>query len=712
MATGDTESKGGVPVSQEAVDPLLSRRFRLQLAGALALAVVSHLFGRFGVRQGWYPFYVSDGFTLFSIFLIYGSAVLAMHRVYGVSLIFYTSLVAVLLIGAAQMVNIVDGLALLSYTAQQGTVHMHPLVTLLKEAAFVLGLTLLMGSFLLTIIESHRARIALARAYGEVERKVRERTRNLSDTNERLGHEITERLRTESALREGEEKFRTLVEASQDAIIRLDRKGRLLYANPCCREMFGIAPDAPMPLDYRTLDITGEEVDAWRDNVGAVMRLGETRRFEAVHPGTGAGLVLDWQVIPETDGGGTVVTVLAMGRDLTALRARELERQAMRERSMHAQRMETVGRLAGGVAHDFNNLLQIICGYLEMALASLPGDHPARARLLSMESATARATALVRQLLTFSRRDVVRREFMDLNRLTGDLVRMLRSVLGEAHMLRLEPCPEPPWIIADAGHIEQALLNLCVNARDAMPHGGEIRIVVGVAVMPESGLLGLPEDPPPGPYATLSVHDTGVGIPGEHLDKLFEPFFTTKEVGKGTGLGLATVYGVVRQHGGFVTVNSLPGAGATFVMHFPLVGKPGRSPHREEIMLAPRLGSGETILFAEDDNEVRTLGAQVLRAAGYIVLEARDGGEALRLIEAEPGIALHLLDIAMPEMSGREVYKRLVRRRPGARALFFSGGAEDTAADSVAPGDGPEVLQKPVAHNRLLQKIRQALDTV
>jgi len=373
-----------------------------------------------------------------------------------------------------------------------------------------------------------------------------------------------------------------------------------------------------------------------------------------------------------------------------------------------AQKMEAIGRLAGGIAHDFNNLLTVIKGRSQLVLQRLGPDDPLRRQIVLVEQTADRAASLTRQLLAFSRKQMLDPRVLDLNVIVDGIENMLRRLIGEDIELRTTPAPDLGAIRADPGQLEQVILNLVVNARDAMPAGGTLTIEtanVEVTAAP----VEAPLDIPAGTYVRLSVSDTGVGMSAGTRAHLFEPFFTTKELGKGTGLGLASVYGIVKQSGGAIAVRSAPGSGSTFSIFLPQVGEPVE-PARPGRPEGEAPGGTETILLVEDEDAVRDLAREVLQSGGYTVLEARHGHQALEIAEAYRGpIALLLTDVVMPGMDGPGLARRLASIRPGVRLLYVSGYADRVAE----AGDGlpaAALLHKPFSPAILAGKVREVLD--
>ncbi|HXI60598.1 MAG TPA: ATP-binding protein, partial [Polyangia bacterium] len=372
-----------------------------------------------------------------------------------------------------------------------------------------------------------------------------------------------------------------------------------------------------------------------------------------------------------------------------------------------AQKMEAVGRLAGGIAHDFNNVLSVILSYSDMMLADVRPDDPSRVDVEEIRKAAQRAADLTRQLLAFSRQQVVEPKVLDLNELLSGMDRMLRRILGEDVELASAPADQLGRIHADPSSIEQVIMNLVVNARDAMPTGGKLTIETANIDL-DARYASVHLGSTPGPHVMLAVSDTGAGMDRATQARIFEPFFSTKGPGKGTGLGLSTVFGIVQQGGGNVWVYSEPGKGTTFKVYFPRVD--AKADPLQTFHFIPSVGGSETILLVEDQEQVRVVAEDILRRNGYRVIAAKDGGEALLCCETHPG-AIHLMltDVVMPQMSGAELAKRIAAIRPNTRILFMSGYTDDSVIRHGVLESGIAFLQKPFTPDSLNRKVREVL---
>ena len=505
-----------------------------------------------------------------------------------------------------------------------------------------------------------------------------------------------ERLRVEDALRFNEERFRLLVENSSDLVCEVSLDGRFIYASPNFRLILGRNP-AELPGTNAFDLVHPDDLEAVR---AAFKRPAIATQLRFRHAdGSHRWLEITGRVFRKTDGRESVGI---MARDIT-------ERRLLEEQLRQSQKMETVGHLAGGVAHDFNNILTIIQGQ-----ASLLRDHPsltpsARDSVSEILEASTRAASLTRQLLTFSRKQVMQIRPVDLNAVVTDMTRMLRRTLGASITLEVQAAPNLPRIQADPCMLEQILLNLAVNSRDAMPEGGRLAISTSTVALGEEEAQAQSAAFSSG--VCLRVSDSGCGIPPENLPRIFEPFFTTKDVHKGTGLGLATVFGIVKQHHGSIRLASEVGRGTTFQILLP-ASEAARRQAPEKEVAADESGGDETILVVDDEPAVRALIVQVLMERGYRVLEAASGKQAIAIFERQKGeIDLLLTDMAMPdEMTGKQLAERLRARSSSLRVAFTSGYSADFVGETLATGAGFHFLQKPFCPRTLANLVRECLN--
>ncbi|MBO9363543.1 MAG: response regulator [Roseiflexus sp.] len=503
--------------------------------------------------------------------------------------------------------------------------------------------------------------------------------------------------RAEQELREIEARYRLITENTSDLIAILDDQHRFQYISPSVTTLLGRTPEELIGQDAFFLihpDDLPSSNEYWR---AMLQRTCATATFRYRHA-SGAWRWIECNVRAVEQG--DRLTAIIVGRDIT-------ERRELEERLLQIQKMDALGRLSGGIAHDFNNMLAVIAGCVELARQLIPDDHPATGELIEIQHATERATALTRQLLAFAHRQRFEPRCIDLNGLILDMQKLLRRLIRENITLHTHLAPDLWLVRADPGQIEQVLVNLAINARDAMVDGGVLTITTENVVINDAFDSRHPSLNS-GMYVRLTVSDTGVGMDEETRRRAFEPFFTTKKPGEGTGLGLATCYGIVVQHGGAIELTSEPGCGTTVVIYLPRA-------YPSEETVAPETGDhaelkgSETILLVEDDPAVRTLTARVLRTHGYTVLEAGDGYEALTLAGERP-IHLLLSDHVIPHMSGESLALHLTSLIPQMKVLFMSGYVVELRPNDQALQEAP-VLQKPFTPTALLQRVRAVLDS-
>ncbi len=510
-----------------------------------------------------------------------------------------------------------------------------------------------------------------------------------------------DRKRNEQALRRSEVRYRSLVQTAVYGIYRSSLDGRFLNVNPALIGMLGYN-DA---LEILALD---PRKDVFVDPAEYTRLVDEFRRS-----GRMDGFEVRWKRKDDA-----IITVRISGRAvaggdepsdvLEAIAEDITERRVLEDQFRQSQKMEAVGRLAGGIAHDFNNLLMVISGYTEVLLDQLTLGHPLHAKAEAIQQASDRATTLTRQLLAFSRKQLLELKVINVNAIVTDMERLLRPLIGEHIELTTSLSPAVGCTRADAGQLEQVIMNLVVNAKDAMPNGGKICIrTAGVTLddsyRPENTFIKN------GPYVMISVSDNGQGMDRETQARVFEPFFTTKEKGKGTGLGLSTVYGIIKQSGGYVFVQSELGRGTVFTIYFPHVDEPSEVRGEIPVSLAAA-GGTETVLLVEDEDSVRQLVRETLESRGYRVLEAAAGQAALTVAASHTDpIHLVITDVVMPGLNGHELVQQLLPTRPGIKVLYLSGYAQDAFTTPPAAEAQKTFLQKPFTLQSLARKVREIL---
>lgn len=527
-----------------------------------------------------------------------------------------------------------------------------------------------------------------------------------------INRDVTERHLAEEKLRESEERYRDLVENAKDIIYTLDLNGCIVSFNKAGEEITGYTRNGNNPHKRFIEFVTPEYVEITRQKI-----------LDKIN---GKGLTAYELEILNTEGqkipfeinsrliykNGVPVGIQGIARDITERKKAEEEHFHLEEQLRQSQKMESIGTLAGGVAHDFNNLLTAITGYSELAMRKMEADNPLLRNLKEIRKAADRSAALTRQLLAFSRRQQLERKSLNVNDLIGDLMKMLRRIIGEDVEVRLHAAPKLSSVFADPGQIEQVVMNLAVNARDAMSEGGTLLIETNNVEIDETYKHNHPYAQT-GKYVQITVSDTGTGMDAETRTRIFEPFFTTKEVGKGTGLGLSTVYGIVKQHEGLVEVYSELGRGTTFKIYLPV--EENSADEESGIAQAPIRGGDETILIAEDEDALRELATHILEDLGYSVITAKDGQEAVELYKEHNGkIDLIMLDMVMPRMGGYDTYEQMCKLQNNPPVIFMTGYSLEMLQNRF--NEKKEItdplIQKPYNIEMLSRKVREVLDAL
>jgi len=512
------------------------------------------------------------------------------------------------------------------------------------------------------------------------------------------------RLATAELLRESEEKYRVLVENANDSILII-QDDILKFHNSMTEEKTGFSSEELASTPFINL-VHPEDRDMVDDRYERRLKrekLPESHSFRIVNKAGEelwvhlSSTIVSWDGRPAT---------LNFIRDIT-------QQKKLEEQFRQAQKMEAIGTLAGGVAHDFNNLLSIVIGNAQLALMKAGKDDPLREEVEEIRIAGERAAALTRQLLAFSRKQIIQPKAQDLNELLTGLENMLGRLIGEDVEILVIPQPALWWVEVDSGQMEQVIMNLAINARDAMPQGGKLTVETANVDLDEDYLREHGIEEQPGTYVMLALSDTGIGMDKETQEHIFEPFFTTKGVGKGTGLGLSTVYGIVKQNNGFVWVYSEPGQGTTFKIYLPKYkGKGDAAPEDKERTPVAELDGSETVLIVEDDDTLRNFARKALQGYGYRILDAEDGEDALRVGEAHDGpINLLIADVVMPKMSGKEVADRLQPIYPQMKVIYMSGYTDNSIAHHGILAPGLNFLEKPFTPEGLARKVREILNT-
>jgi two-component system, cell cycle sensor histidine kinase and response regulator CckA len=511
--------------------------------------------------------------------------------------------------------------------------------------------------------------------------------------------------RAEQQRREVEDTFRTLysaIEQSADMVLITDSSGTIEYVNPAFEKLTGYARPEVIGQTPRLLK-SGEQGPEHYRELWATIAAGEIYRGVLVNrKKTGESFVVEKTITPVRNTAGRVTHFISNDRDIS-------ERRRLEAALFQAQKMDAIGLLAGGVAHDFNNLLLVISSYAELMQDSIGPEHRLHRNVQEILSAARRAADLTRQLLAFGRKQMQSLQVLDLNAILRDISRMLPRLIGEDVELIIAPQNGLDKVKLDPVQLEQVVMNLVANARDAMPTGGKLTIATHNVELTDAYVQARPVVPP-GSYVMLEVTDTGQGIDAEHLPHIFEPFYTTKEQGKGTGLGLATVYGIVKQSGGFIWVYSELGMGTTFKVYFPRIVHTRKVASVDTPVAATDLRGSETLLLVEDESAVRHPACEFLRQCGYTVIEARDGLHAVEAVDKHPGrIHLMVTDVVMPGMSGGQLAELLAEKYSDMKVLFVSGYSEKIVLRHQILDVQTNFLQKPFTLKSLAAKIREVL---
>jgi len=555
-----------------------------------------------------------------------------------------------------------------------------------------------------TALRMKTAEDALSGQKDLLEELVRKRTAELTNTNVQLRQEIEERKQADEALQKERDFVENLFNTAPVINLVLDMEGRIVRFNRYMEEISGYTLAEVQGKDWFSTFLPVEERTQIRDLFNkAVVDIRTVGNVNPIVKKDGSRCEIEWYDKTIKDTEGNTEGILSIGLDIT-------EKKQMEDQLSQAQKMEAIGTLAGGVAHDFNNILTTIIGNASLALMDVIKDESLRKGIEEIKIAGERAVALTRQLLAFSRKQIIQPKILDLNKLLAGIEKMLGRLIGEDVEVLMIPGPELWQVEADPGQMEQVIMNLVINARDAMPIGGKITIETATMDLDESYFHEHSIEKQPGSYVMLAVSDTGTGMDKETQEHIFEPFYTTKEKGKGTGLGLSTVYGIVKQNNGFVWVYSEPGQGTTFKIYMPKAVEDAVL-DEIEITTTADLSGSDTVLIVEDDDSLRKLAHKALQQKGYKVLEAENGEDALRVSEEhEDPIDLLITDVVMPKMDGKETAERLQPLYPQMKVIYMSGYTDNAIVHHGVLAPGLNFIEKPFSPEGLARKVREVLD--
>jgi len=521
--------------------------------------------------------------------------------------------------------------------------------------------------------------------------------------------DITEHKRIEEALQKSEERYRSIVENAIEGIFQTTPDGRYVSANPALARMYGY--DSPRELIDSIANIETDQYVNPLDRITMKMlyeKYGYVEKYETQlyrKDKSRIWVSMNARVVQDADG--AVLFYEGTAEDITSRKKAEEEKRSLQSQLLQAQKMEAIGTLAGGVAHDFNNILTALIGYGNLLQMNIEKDNPLRVYVDQIIASSEKAANLIQSLLAFSRKQVIELRPYKVRTIITGIEKLLKRLLTEDIELKVTLSDKKSTIMADITQMDQVLMNLATNARDAMPGGGRL-IIEATEVELDEAFIAAHGYGQPGTHALISVSDTGTGMDEATQERIFNPFFTTKEVGKGTGLGLSTVYGIIKQHNGYIEVESEPGRGTTFRIYFPVVH--AKEQTKESLPLTTR-GGTETILVAEDNLAVRNLIREILTMSGYEVIEAVDGEDAVqKFIEHGDAIAAMILDVVMPKKNGKEVYEEIGKIRPGIKVIFTSGYTGDIVLDKGIRDDIVDFIKKPLLPDELLLKVREVLD--